>query len=121
MLEWFNGSSFTSIVTIYPNNFTLNTSAGQHFQEVRYCMIGIDRQNLKVAIRPVNKEEIDLQLFPLEQLHKVSVGKGYVRISNKTVIEEIEKLINVTLNGVKFSAVFEEKENMLLIDLKDKL
>ena len=70
------------------------------------------------------KREVDLQLVPLDQLHKVSVGKGYARISNKTIIEEISYMIDADIDGLKVNATFDEKENMLIADLsllvKDK-
>ena len=60
----------------------------------------------------------------MDQLHKVSVGKGYARISNKTIIEEISYMIDADIDGLKVNATFDEKENMLIADLsllvKDK-
>ena len=87
MFEWVKGNAYTMLVTLYPNNFTLNNVAAAYFEDIRWCCIGLDREERKVAIRPVTKREVDLKLIPLEQLHKVSMGKGYARISNKALIE----------------------------------
>jgi hypothetical protein len=121
MLEWFTKSSQTSIVTIYPSNFTLNTCAASHFQEVRYCMIGLDREKYFVALKPITSEELDLQIVPTEQLHKVSIGKGYARVCNKVIIGEIEKLLDIKIDGIKFNSAYNEKDNMLLVNLKDRI
>ncbi|MDR1793985.1 MAG: hypothetical protein LBR25_01110 [Erysipelotrichaceae bacterium] len=121
MLEWKNGNTFTPIVTLYPNNFTLNSPAGVHFQDSRYCMIGIDPVQKQVAIRPVSKQEIDQNVVNLQQLHKVSIGKGYVRISNKAVISEIASLIGKDVNGDKFAANYDVGNGMLMVDLQQKL
>ena len=60
-----------------------------------------------------------LKLIPLEQLHKVSMGKGYARISNKALIEEIAQLTGIECNGIKVPAQFDEREKMLIIDLNN--
>ncbi len=117
MFEWVNGNAYTLIVTLYPNNFTLNNVAAAHFCDIRWCCIGLDKEAKHVAVKPISKREIDLKLVPLEQLHKVSMGKGYARISNKNLIQEIAKLIGQPCNGCKFPASFDEKERMLIIDL----
>ena len=53
----------------------------------------------------------------LQQLHKVSLGKGYARISNKQVMEEIASMLKQSLNGDKFEAVYDEASNLLVIEL----
>lgn len=121
MYQWVRGNVNSNIVTLYPNNFTLNNIAASYFQDCRWCCLGIDKENYKIAIKPITKREIDLKLVPVENLHKVSMGKGYARISNKMIIEEIAKMLDETCNGIKFSAAFDEKEKMLVIDLQDRI
>lgn len=119
MFEWVKGNVYTLVLTLYPNNITLNSSAASYFQDVRWSMIGLDKETNKLGIRPVTKREIDLHLVSLEQLHKVSVGKGYARISNKMIIEEIAGMIHKPINGLKINATFDEQENMLIADLAE--
>lgn len=121
MFEWSKGNAFSQIVTIYNNNFTLNNCAMQYFKESKWCMIGIDKANKKVAIKPINKQQIDLNIYPLENLHKVFIGKGYARISNKSVINEISKLLDQECNGQKFSCDYDQQDEMLIIDLNNQL
>ncbi len=121
MYEWVTGNAHTNIVRIYSNNLTLNTSAAIHFNEYRYVTIGIDRNNKKIAIKPIPKRDIELKIVPLEHLHKVSIGKGYGRISNKMVCDEIASLLEQPLNGEKFLAQFDRKSQQLIVDLNQPL
>ena len=117
MFTCVKGNAYALVATLYTNNITLNNAAAAYFQDVRWVMIGIDHTDKKVAIKPVAKREIELKIVPMEQLHKVSIGKGYARISNKSVMDEIQSLINDTINGRKFDAFYDERENLLIIDL----
>lgn len=119
MFTWVKGNAYALVVTLYPNNITLNNSAAAYFQDVRWAMIGIDHENCCVAIKPVTKREVDLKLVPLEQLHKVSIGKGYARISNKQVVEEIAQLLGKEVDGKKFDAEFDEKQGLLVVNLQE--
>lgn len=119
MFEWVQGNVYSMILTLYPNNITLNSSAASYFQDVRYVMIGIDKKNHQLGIRPITKREIDLNLVPMSQLHKISVGKGYARISNKMIIEELSAMIDQPIEGLKINAVFDEAQGMLIADLHE--
>ena len=119
MLEWVKGNVYTLVLTLYPNNITLNSSAASYFKDVRWSMIGVDRETHQLAIKPVTKREVDLNLVPLEQLHKVSVGKGYARISNKAIIEEIALMVDAQVDGLKVNATYDDKEDMLIADLSE--
>ncbi len=121
MYEWVTGNAHTNVVRIYPNNITLNTAASIHFNDYRYVTIGIDRDSKKIAIKPIPKREIDLKLVPMEHLHRVSIGKGYGRISNKMVCDEIASLLDETLDGQKFLAQYSNKEQQLIVDLNQPL
>lgn len=117
MFTWVKGNAYAMVVTLYPNNITLNNTAAAYFQNVRWAMVGIDHEEMQIAIKPITKREVDLKLVPMEHLHKVSIGKGYARISNKQVVEEIATLLGMPVDGVKFNAIFNEKENLLVVDL----
>lgn len=117
MYEWVKGNAYHLIATLYDGNITLNSAAASYFSSVRWVMIGINRNEKKIAVKPVTKNEIDLKLVPMAHLHKISVGKGYGRISNKVIMQEIKSMIGRDLNGVKVGAVYNEEENLLEIDL----
>ena len=111
------GNAYTLNVTLYTTNITLNSAAASHFSEVRWVMIGLDKDENLVAIKPITKRELDLKLVPLEQLHKISIGKGYGRISNKAIMAEIAEMCQQSLDGIKKGANFDDKQGMLIIDL----
>ena len=121
MYEWIKGSVFNMITTLYPTNITLNSSAATVFNDVRWVMLGLDRNECKLAIKPVAKREVDLKLVPMEQLHKISIGKGYARISCKNIIDEINSLLGKTLDGEKMTTEYNEAENMLIVNLNKEL
>lgn len=117
MYMWVKGNVYAPIVTLYANNITLNNAAAAYFQDVRWAMIGIDHEEKKIAIKPVKKKDIERRLVPLEQLHKVSVGKGYARITNKQVMDEISALLGEPLRGNKFDAMFQDQQELLIVEL----
>ena len=117
MFTWVKGNAYTPVATLYANNITLNQAAAALVQDARWVMLGLDHDNKRVAIRPVSKEEIDRKQVMLQQLHKVSLGKGYARISNKQVMEEIAGMLKQSLNGDKFEAIYDEASNLLVIEL----
>ena len=122
MFEWTIGTAYSMIVTLCPANFTLNNVAASKFKDCRYCMLGLNRDEKQVAIKIVTKEDIDLGIVPIENLHKVSYGKGYARISNKAFIKDIYDLMQIKddQKALKFNANFDEINQMLIIDLESR-
>ncbi|WP_297053146.1 hypothetical protein [uncultured Dubosiella sp.] len=114
--QWISGSSFACQVTFYATNITLNSAACSHFENIRWVRIGMDPQHKKVAIEPLKKQQIDLGIIPKDQLQKLSLGKGYGRISSKSVMHAIYTQLHVPVDTVKYPAVFNEEQNLLEID-----
>ena len=121
MFVWMQGNSFTRIATIYPGNITLNTPCLRYFNGVKWCLIGIDRTDKKIAIKLASNEDLNKNKFMPEVLNKVSAGKSYVRISNKNIISEISKMLGKKCNGDKFIVSFDDKENQIIIDLNNSI
>ena len=46
MFTWIKGNAYTLVLTLYPNNITLNSSAASYFEDVRWAMIGLDKENI---------------------------------------------------------------------------
>lgn len=117
---WIKNEIATPTVTIYESNLTLNKVACEHFNDIRFVLLGIDENTNQIAIKPINKESIDLGLYSASQLHKISIGKSYGRISNKTFIKGLSakyQLDFTSQNGVKYDAFYNDKENILVIQL----
>ena len=119
MFQWIKGNAYTMIATLNDTAITLNNSAAAYFADIRWCLVGLDEENKLMAIKPVTKNEYDLHLYPMEDLHKISVGTGYARVSNKALMTSISTLIGLPLDGLKYLASWDEKEKMLVIDLNN--
>ena len=119
MFEWKKGNAYIATVTLSINYLTLNAVAASYFSNVRYCMLGHDKENEKLAIRPVTKDELDLKLVSLDKLYRISQGNGYSRIGCKALLSELKMFYNVNLDNTKCSATFNEAENLLIVNLKE--
>ncbi len=119
--QWIKSSIGQPGITIQSNNITLNTAAIKYVENFRYCLLGVDNNSGYLAIKPVDKSDVDKGIYEHGQLNKISLGKGYARISNKMCIEEISKITGHEPTGGKFDATYDEKEQMLLINLKGEI
>ena len=117
MYEWIKGSTFTALATMSDTNITLNNSATSHFTDVRWVLVGLDYEAGKLAIKPVTRSDYDLRIYPLEDLHKISIGNGYARITNKSIMNTIAGVVGKPLENSKYLATWDEQQNMLEIDL----
>lgn len=118
--EWSTNDIAKKTVTIYSTNLTLNKAACRHFEDVNYVLLGIDRNNNILGIKPVSKKEINEELYPEDQLHKISIGKSYGRISNKSFISDFAKEYSFDLSDnkcVKYTAKFDVIHQILLVNL----
>lgn len=77
--EWSTNDIAKKTVTIYSTNLTLNKAACRHFEDVNYVLLGLDRKKDLLGIRPVKKHEINENIYPEDQLHRISIGKSYGR------------------------------------------
>ena len=117
MYKWVKGNSFNKIATIYAGNITLNVPCINFFEGAKWCVVGIDYENKKVGIKIVSKEDIDKKVFPEDAINKVSIGKSFIRICNKSIIKEITKATKKKAEGEKFGVNYISKEKLLEIDL----
>lgn len=121
MIDWIKGNNFNMIVTVSQNYITLNNSATSKFSDYKWCMVGIDKQKMELIIKPVSKNDIELHIYPLENLHKLNFGNGYVRISNKAMLSALEEIVSEPLNNnVKYKAHYDENDDMLIVELDRK-
>ena len=90
---WSTNEISKKTVTIYSTNLTLNTAACKHFENVQYVLLGVDKENNLLGIKPVDKTAIDEGIYPNDQLHRISIGKSMdvflIKILLKTLLENI--------------------------------
>jgi hypothetical protein len=121
MFQWLKGNAYSMIVTLSDNYITLNNCAANRFSDIKWCLIGLDQKNKRLAIKPVTKKDIDLGIYPSEKLHKVNLGRGYARIANKNLMKSLEEVAQYPLSeNAKYSASFDDNEMMLIVDLTSK-
>ena len=119
MYKWVKGNSFNKVATIYSGNITLNVPCISLFENVNWCIVGIDSATKKVGIKCINKDDIAKKTYNEDTYNKVSVGKSFVRISNKSLINEISALLKEETSGKKFAVSYNPKEKMIEIDLNN--
>ena len=89
--EWSTNDIATMSLSIYETNLTLNKAARAHFEDVNYVLLGIDKEARQIGIKPVTKQDIDDEIYPASQLHRISLGKSYGRISNKSFVYDLSQ------------------------------
>ncbi|HPF42852.1 MAG TPA: hypothetical protein PLP02_05095 [Bacillota bacterium] len=120
---WASKKPLDDMATLYESNITLNKSATAYFETAYVVLLGLDKENLLIAVKPVTKEEIGLGYVPEEQQHNITVKSSYSRICNKLFMQEISDLLHLDFSdnqSYKFKADWSEKDKALLINLKQK-
>ena len=117
MFNWITGNAEVLIVTLNEGNITLNQNSTAYFENSQYVLVGFS-DDYKLGIKPVSQRDVDLNIYPKEDLHKISLGKGYAKINNKSLCDYISKQIGVLLNGIKLVAKYDTLEEVLVLDLE---
>ncbi|MFV0392938.1 MAG: hypothetical protein ACK5LC_00860 [Coprobacillaceae bacterium] len=118
--EWSTNDIIKKTVTIYPSNLTLNKAACQHFENVQYVLLGLDKENNLLGIKPINKDQLEAKIYQEDQLHRISIGKSYGRVSNKNFISNLikDQRLDIKENqGIKYTATFDVIHQILLVNL----
>ena len=58
--------------------------------------------------------------LPKESMYKLTVGKGYARITNKALVAQIAKELSCSIENGKLPARFDEKEHLLIADVRER-
>lgn len=117
MYMWMQGNVFHMQITLSRSSLTLNTAACSRFQDCRYVRLGLDPDSWKLAVQPVRRDDLELGAIPMDQVQKITLGKGYGRISNRKAVEQIEHMVGRSCEGEKFACIWDEGEGLLLADL----
>jgi hypothetical protein len=118
--EWVSRKKVDEIATIYETNITLNKSATSYFEKAYVVLLGIDKEKKLIAIKPIRRDETELEFISKDQRHNITVKSSYSRISNKRFIEDVSELVHLDFeenNYYKFEAYWSESDQALIIDL----
>lgn len=117
---WAKNDVASISVTLYETNITLNKAACQPFEDIRYVLLGYDENARQIAIKPITKEDVDLNIYPKGNLHKISMGKSYGRISNKNFMLDIAQRFHLDYHGekgLKLDAKYDENNHIMIVQL----
>ncbi|MGM9943285.1 MAG: hypothetical protein ACI31Q_04280 [Erysipelotrichaceae bacterium] len=119
LFDWTNENNEDLLLSFSKDEILLNEKASKYFFNYKWAMILIDDQNQRFAISPISKNQKDLNLFSNRQKYKLFLSKNKIKIKDSKLIEQLQHDLNVVLDE-NYSSVFNEMDNMLIIDLKRK-
>ncbi len=122
--NWTSRKADPGFASIYDSNITLNKSASGYFETANKILLGFDSNNLLIAVKPLSKENVDIGLYPEDQMFNISVTSSYAKISNKEFIKQVLMYVNLDLSEnkfVKFITSWDNNEEALIIDLKQEV
>ena len=87
-VEWFTNEK-EKYATIYESSITLNTVATNYFKNAYSTVIGFDKENNNLLIKPISKEEVDVRNISSDDLHPISIKPSFGRITGKNIIKKL--------------------------------
>ena len=117
---WFNEKPKDCVATITASNITLNKPASNYFVDVYAVMLGIDKSDGEILIKPIDRTTIENKSISKADYYKITIKSSYGRVTNKAFIELISSEFNLQIeNPQKFSACWDEKEKLLRIKIME--
>lgn len=122
-INWFNEKPKDCIITLAAGTITLNKPATVYFENAYSVMLGMDRNNQLIVIKPLTKADAMKHDIPENKKYRITVRSSYSRVTNKGFVDEIIEMsgINVLQEAHKFKALWDHKEQLLIVDLKEEL
>ena len=122
-ITWFNEKPKDCIVTLAKGNLTLNKPATTFFENAYSVMLGYNKDKKTVFIKPLNKEHALRHDIPDSSKYRITVKSSYSRVTNKAFMEEIVSIADIDLENEtkKYKANWNEKEQILVMDLKEEV
>ena len=122
-INWFNEKPKDCIITLAAGTITLNKPATVYFENAYSVMLGMDRKNQLIVIKPLTKADAMKHDIPENKKYRITVRSSYSRVTNKGFVDEIIEMsgINVLQEAHKFKALWDHKEQLLIVDLKEEL
>jgi len=118
---WASKKPKDGVATLYESNITLNKAASTHFERAYSVLLGIDATTMRIAVKPISKEQVDLGTIPEEKRHKITVRASYARVSNKKFMKELAEIANLDLSSqtYKYKTTWSREDSALIIDLNE--
>ncbi len=122
-ITWFNEKPKDCVVTLAAGSLTLNKPATTYFETAYSVMLGIDKTNKLIVIKPLSKSDAIRHDIADNKKYRITVRTSYSRVTNKAFMEEISELskLNLETETHKYKAAWDSKEQILIVDLKEEL
>ena len=120
-INWFNEKPKDCVVTVANGNLTLNKPATNFFDTAYSVMLGYNKDNKLMFIKPLSKEVATKHDIPENAKYRITVRSSYSRVANKAFVNEIADLMQLDLENqtYKYKATWDAKEKLLIVDLKE--
>ncbi len=122
-ITWFNEKPKDLIVTLAKGNLTLNKPATTFFENAYSVMLGYNKDQKTIFVKPLDKEHALRHDIPDSNKYRITVKSSYSRVTNKAFMDEISEIAKIDLgsDAKKFKASWLEKEQILIVDLKEEV
>lgn len=122
-ITWFNEKPKDLVVTLAKGNLTLNKPATTYFENAYSVMLGYNRDDQKIFIKPLDKELALRHDTPDGNKYRITVKSSYSRVTNKAFMDEVTEIADIDLSDdtKKYKASWNEKEQILIVDLKEEV
>ena len=119
MIKWFDAKERHGSASLYSNNITLNTTAMYPLDYAFRVLVGVE-DNKNIVIKPVSKNEVESGALDESRLLKLERHKSFARISSSVLMRQISEELKLELSktALKFETSWDDKENVLVINIK---
>lgn len=123
MIQWFSKNEKRAVATIYSTNITINKAGTEMMGYAYAAMVGLDKDDSKVAVQPIGLDEYEAKSYPEENMLLLSGGKAYTRISSTDFVARIGAFLGHDFKEKprKYDCYFDQHEGLLIIDLKKEV
>lgn len=120
-INWFNEKPKECVITLAAGSITLNKAAANYFEHAYSVMLGIEKSQKLIVIRPLTKAESLLKDIPDSNKYKITVRSSYARVTNKAFVEELQETFQLSIGAepLKFRAQWINKEQLMVVDMKE--
>lgn len=124
MIEFYDGEKNKSFVSIYKSHITFNKNLIKYLSEAYRTRVGIDRNDRKIYIFPLNKDQALSGEFNVDSLFAVSLSKTYARICSKSLLEYICENFELKIENddyLRYNAKYDAVKRAIVVDLKEEV
>ncbi|CCV64359.1 Conserved hypothetical protein [Alteracholeplasma palmae J233] len=122
-IQWFNETPKAAVATLTSANITFNKTATYYFETAYQVMMGFDKDKSIIVVKPLSKAVALRGDIPEQSRYNITVKSSYSRVTNKAFIQTISEQFELTFaeTGNKYSSTWDEKNNFLVINLKEEI